>query len=91
MRRWNVQYVYKDETGKTRVSVSQVIAATADHARRRAAATAPAKEFVLSVQVESDDQALGSVRRQAMILAGKVSEVPEDAEESEGFEDQEPT
>lgn len=70
---WNIQYVYLDPDGKTRISIDQVEAGTEGEAREIAAAKAPAEDFVVSVHAMSEEQILGEVRREAMILAGKES------------------
>jgi len=67
---WNIQYVYLDKDGKTSISVDQVEAANETKARDIASANAPAGDFVVSVHPLSEEQILGEVRRQAMILAG---------------------
>lgn len=72
MPRWNIQYVYQDEEGKTRISMAQIVAATEDKARQAAAKTAPAMEFVVSIQMETEEQALGMVRRDALRMAGRT-------------------
>ncbi len=72
MPRWTVQYVYLDDTGKTRVSLDTLEAETREDARNLAAERAPAAEFMITVHAESEEQLLGSVRHQALIMAGKV-------------------
>ena len=69
MPRWIIQYVYMDADGKTRVSLDTLAAPTRDEARDRAARGAPADEFLVTVQAESDEQYLGTVRHRAMTLA----------------------
>ncbi len=87
MPRWNIQYVYMDEDGKTRISVTQVAAATEDEARRMATQTAPAKKFVITIQEETEEQVLGTVRRDAMRLAGRArSEFDDTADEKQDGE-----
>ena len=66
MKRWTVQYVYMDAKGETRISIDHLSANTKEEARNKAAETSPAKDFMLTVQEESDDQTLGSVRRDAL-------------------------
>lgn len=66
MKRWIVQYVYADGKGGTRISIDHVNAGTKEEAGNKAAEIAPTKDFVLTVQEESDDQTLGSVRRDAI-------------------------
>lgn len=68
---WIVQYVYVGASGKTRMLVSRVEADTAAEARTLAAETAPAEEFVITVQPESDEQVLGTVKHQAGMMSGK--------------------
>lgn len=68
---WIVQYVYVGASGKTRMLVSRVEAATAAEARTLAAETAPAEDFVITVQPESDEQVLGTVKHQVRMMSGK--------------------
>ncbi len=85
MPRWTVQYVYLDDTGKTRVSLETLEAETQEDARTLAAGQAPAEEFMITVHQESEEQLLGSVRHQALIMAGKMRKnfTPTDVEESD--------
>ncbi len=72
MKRWIVQYVYMDAKGETRISIDHMTAKTKEEARDKAAKTAPAEEFMLTVQEESDDQTLGSVRRKFLTKTHKI-------------------
>jgi len=75
---WIIQYVFEDAKGKTRVSLGETAAETKEEALELAAKAAPVKEFLVSVHPQSDEQFLGAVRRKAMIMSGKKSEIQED-------------
>jgi len=68
---WIVQYVYLDADGDTAVSTSRLHAPNRESAMKAAAGKAPAEEFTLTLQAETDDQHLGTVRHRALELSGQ--------------------
>ncbi len=70
-RNWIVQYVFQDDTGKTRLSIITVTAPSHEAAKAYAVEHAPGKEFILSLHPESGEQFLGQVRHKALALSGK--------------------
>ena len=70
-RTWNVQYVFQDDRGKTRLSIITVTAPSYEAAKAYAVEHAPGKEFILSLHPESGEQFLGQVRHMALALSGK--------------------
>lgn len=71
MARWQIQYIFLDEDGETRMTNQLTEAPDRDAARDLAQKLAPTKDCVFSVHPESDDQFLGNVRTQAMSQAGR--------------------
>ena len=81
MPSWIVEFVFEGAEGGTEVSLTRVEAETREEATQLAAAKAPAEEFVIaSVVPESDDQFLGAVKHQAIVLSGKKTPVPNEDE-----------
>lgn len=81
MPSWIVQYVYEGVEGEAEVSLTRVDAATKEEARDLAAKQAPGKDFVIaSVVPESDEQFLGTVKHQALVMSGKKAPVPNENE-----------
>ena len=70
-RNWNVQYVFQDDAGKTKLSIVTVTAPGYEAAKAYAVQHAPGKEFILSLHAESGEQFLGQVRHKARALSGK--------------------
>ncbi len=70
-RNWNVQYVFQDDAGKTKLSIITVTASSYEAAKAYAVSHAPGKEFILSLHPESGEQFLGQVRHKALALSGK--------------------
>lgn len=70
-RNWIVQYVFRDDAGKTRLSIITVMASSYEAAKAYAVEHAPGKEFILSLHPESGEQFLGQVRHKALVLSGK--------------------
>ncbi len=70
-RTWNVQYVFQDDAGKTKLSIVTVTASSYEAAKAYAVEHAPGKEFILSLHPESGEQFLGQVRHKALALSGK--------------------
>jgi hypothetical protein len=68
---WNVQYVFQDEAGKTKLSIITVTAASYEAAKAYAVEHAPGKEFILTLHPESGEQFLGQVKHKALALSGK--------------------
>ena len=65
---WIASYVFAAEDGSTRSSTRLVTADDYDAAYAFAAETAPAKEFVLSLHPQTDEQELGRVGQRARLL-----------------------
>ncbi len=70
-RTWNVQYVFQDDAGKTKLSIITVTATSYEAAKAYAVEHAPGKEFILSLHPESGEQFLGQVRHKVLALSGK--------------------
>lgn len=65
-RTWIAHYIYASRDGAARTRTRRIRAADYDAAVRFAAADSPARDFVVSVYPESDEQYLGLVRGAAM-------------------------
>lgn len=63
---WIAHYIYASDDGGARTRTRKIQAADYDAAVQFAAGDSPAREFVVSVYPESDDQYLGLVRGAAM-------------------------
>ncbi len=72
-RKWVANYVYDEGNGQAGMAVKVITAATKDDARAIAEANAPGKEFVLTLQPQSDEQMLGQVRHQALAASHDCS------------------
>lgn len=70
-RNWIVQYVFQDDSGKTKLTIVTVTAPGYEAAKAYAVEHAPGKEFILSLHPESGEQFLGQVRHKAWALSGK--------------------
>lgn len=81
MPSWIVQFVFEGAEGGAEISLTRVDAETKEEARDLAAANAPGEAFVIaSVVPESDEQFLGTVKHQAMVMSGKKTPVPGESE-----------
>lgn len=85
---WTIQYVYPDQSGNTRISIDRLQAETKEEATQKAAAMAPAEEFMITVFPETDEQALGSVRQLALEITRdsddvSIYEEPEDDDDED--------
>lgn len=63
---WIAHYIYAADDGSARARTRRIRAADYDAAVQFAAGNSPAREFVVSVYPESDDQYLGLVRSAAI-------------------------
>tara|TARA_E500000318_G_scaffold76787_1_gene71488 strand:+ start:610 stop:999 length:390 start_codon:yes stop_codon:yes gene_type:complete len=68
---WIVEYIYDDD-GSVGVKTSKVRAPDYETARQYALGSAPAKDFVMSLHPESEDQFLGTPGIRAREMTGKV-------------------
>jgi hypothetical protein len=81
MPSWIVQFVFEGAEGDAEVSLTRVDAETKEEARDLAAKKAPGEDFVIaSVVPESDEQFLGTVKHQAIMMSGKKTPVPNENE-----------
>lgn len=71
MQVWIVEYIY-DDNGAVRITTTTVRASDYETARKFAADSAPATEFVMSLRPQSDDQFLGHTVIQAHEMTGKI-------------------
>ena len=68
---WIAHYIYASGDGSALTRTRKIRAADYDAAVQVAASDSPAREFVVSVYPESDDQYLGLVRGAAMRMSGQ--------------------
>ncbi len=59
---WIAHYLYQGADGEIRSMTTRLLAASRREAVDRAAEAAPAKDFVVQIHAESDEQFLGTVR-----------------------------
>lgn len=80
MPTWVVQFHYAsaDAPDATTLRIVRVAAESETEARRLALASAPSGEFIMTVVLESDEQALGTVKHRASWLAGKGTRSTQD-------------
>ena len=74
---WIVEWIYDDD-GVTKIKTGKIKAESYESAKHHAAQTAPARDFVLKLHLQSDDQFLGQVTHRARQMAGQVDEVTDD-------------
>lgn len=70
---WIAHYIYAADDGSARTRTRKIEAVDYDAAVQFAAGDSPAKDFVVSVYPESEDQYLGLVRDAAMRISGRDS------------------
>ncbi len=70
MKNWVVQYVYATDKDEKGVSIEHIEAETLEDAKEIAQKKAIAEEYIFNVLPQSEDQFLGTVRREAKILTG---------------------
>lgn len=68
---WTAQFIYASADGSARVSLMSITAESAEAARAVAVAHAPAKDFMVSLHPQSDEQFLGQVRLKALTAAAR--------------------
>lgn len=68
---WIAHYIYAADDGSARTRTRKIRAADYEAAVQFAAGESPAREFVVSVYPESDDQYLDLVRGAAMRIRGR--------------------
>ncbi len=84
---WIVEYIYDDD-GAVRVKTAKVRGPDYETARQFAIGNAPAKDFVMSLHPESEDQFLGTPSIRAREMTGKtVHEVPDPDDDLEDDDD----
>jgi len=69
---WIAQYVYLEKDGNTGVTTARITADSREEAMEKAAKSATAADFTLSVYLESSDQHLGAIRHRAMEMTGRA-------------------
>ena len=74
MQIWIVEWIY-DDNGVTKIKTGKIKAQSYDLARHHAAKTAPAKDFILKLHPQSDDQFLGHVSHRARQMAGQAHDI----------------
>ena len=74
MQFWIVEWIYDDD-GAVKIKTGRIKAQSYESARHHAAQTAPARDFVLKLHPQSDDQFLGQVTHRARQMAGQVDEI----------------
>ena len=72
MKNWVVQYVYATDKEEQGVSIEHIQAETLEEAKEIAQKKAVAKEYVFNLYPQSEEQFLGSVRRDAKVLSGNA-------------------
>ena len=77
MQFWIVEWIY-DDNGAVKIKTGKIKAQSYESARHHAAQTAPARDFVLKLHPQSDDQFLGQVTHRAKQMAGQTDEVADD-------------
>lgn len=70
---WIAHYIYAANDGNARTRTRKIKAVDYDAAVQFAAGNSPAKDFVVSVYPESEDQYLDLVRGAAMRISGRES------------------
>lgn len=68
---WIAHYIYAADDGNARTRTRKIKAVDHEAAVQVAASSPPAKDFVVSVYPESEDQYLGLVRDAAMRISGR--------------------
>ena len=74
MQIWIVEWIY-DDKGVTKIKTGKIKADSYDLAKRHAASTAPAKDFVLKLYPQSGDPFPGQVNYRARQMARQIDEV----------------
>ena len=77
MQIWIVEWIY-DNDGVTKIKTGKIKADSYDLAKAHAAKTAPAKDFILKLHPQSDDQFLGQVSHRAKQMTGQVDKIADD-------------
>ena len=84
---WIVEYIY-DNDGSVGVKTAKVRAPDYETARQFALGDAPARDFVMSLHPESEDQFLGTTGIRAREMTGQVvHEVPDPEDDLEEDDD----